>query len=57
MVEPVTIGSLVVGALVLAAEAVVKTSVGEAVKDAYSALKARISQSPAEKELSDFSWL
>jgi hypothetical protein len=41
--DPVTIGAIVVGALKLGAEAVVKSAVGEAVKDAYAALKDKIS--------------
>jgi hypothetical protein len=42
MSDPVTIGVLVASALAMAAEAVVKTGVGEVVKDAYHALKAKI---------------
>jgi hypothetical protein len=43
MVDPVTVGSLVAGALSMAAEAVLKGTVGEAVKDGYKALKERVS--------------
>jgi hypothetical protein len=43
MADPLTVGVVVVGALRLAAEAVVKTAVGEAVKDAYAALKSKLS--------------
>jgi hypothetical protein len=43
MPDPITVGVLVVAALRLGAEAVVKTAVGEAVKDAYAALKNKIS--------------
>jgi hypothetical protein len=43
MDNPVTIGSLVAGALSLAAEAVLKGAVGEAVKDGYKALKEKVS--------------
>jgi hypothetical protein len=39
MVEPVTIGALVVSALGMAGEAALKGSVGEAAKEAYQALK------------------
>ena len=43
MVDPVTVGSLVAGALSMAAEAGVKGAVGEAVKDGYKALKEKVS--------------
>ena len=43
MVDPVTVGSLVAGALSMAAEAVLKGAVGEAVKDGYKALKEKVS--------------
>ena len=43
MTDPVTVGSLAVGALSMAAEAVLKAAVGEAVKDAYKALKEKVS--------------
>lgn len=43
MVDAVTVGSLVAGALGMAAEAVVKGAVGEAVKDGYKALKEKVS--------------
>src|SRR5437763_13910877 len=43
MADPVTVGAVVAWALGLGAEAVVKSSVGEAVKDAYQALKAKVS--------------
>jgi hypothetical protein len=43
MVDPVTVGSLVAAALSMAAEAVVKGAAGEAVKDAYQALKEKVS--------------
>jgi hypothetical protein len=42
MVDPVTIGALAASALAMAAKEVVKTGVGEAVKDAYKKLKAKI---------------
>ena len=43
MVDPVTVGSLVAGALIMAAEALVKGAVGAAVKDGYKALKEKVS--------------
>jgi hypothetical protein len=43
MSDPVTIGVLAASALSMAAEAVVKSSVGEVVKDAYKALKEKVS--------------
>ncbi len=43
MVDPVTVGSLVAGALSMAAGAVLKGTVGEAVKDGYKALKEKVS--------------
>ena len=43
MVDPVTIGSLVAGALSMAAEAVWKGAAGEAAKDGYKALKEKVS--------------
>jgi hypothetical protein len=43
MVDPVTVGSLVASALSMAAEAVLKGAVGEAVKDGYKALKEKVS--------------
>jgi hypothetical protein len=42
MSDPVTIGSLAAQALALAATEILKTSVGEATKDALKALKARV---------------
>lgn len=49
MVDPVTVGSLVAGALSMAAEAVLKGAVGEAVKDGYKALKEKVSHwAPSE---------
>jgi hypothetical protein len=42
MSDPVTIGMLAASALAMAAEAVVKSSVGEVVKDAYKALKEKV---------------
>jgi len=42
MSDPVTIGVLTASALAMAAEAVVKIAVGEAVKDAYKALKDKV---------------
>jgi hypothetical protein len=42
MADPVTIGALAASALAIAAGEVVKTGVGEAVKDAYKNLKAKI---------------
>jgi hypothetical protein len=42
MGDPVTIGILAASALAMAAEAVVKSSVGEVVKDAYKALKDKV---------------
>src|SRR5271166_5786932 len=43
MSDPVTIGVLAASALAMAAEAVLKGAVGEAVKDAYKALKEKVS--------------
>jgi hypothetical protein len=43
MVDPVTVGGLVARALSIAAEEVLKGSVGEAVKDAYKTLKEKVS--------------
>jgi hypothetical protein len=40
--EPVTIGAAAAAVLGMAGEAIVKTAAGEAVKDAYKALKAKI---------------
>ena len=42
MSDPVTIGVLAASALAMAAEAMVKSSVGEVVKDAYKALKDKV---------------
>jgi len=42
MSDPVTVGGVVVTALTMAAETMVKTSVGEAAKDAYKALKTKV---------------
>jgi hypothetical protein len=42
MTDPVTIGTLAASALAIAAEAVVKSSVGEVVKDAYAKLKDKL---------------
>ncbi len=42
MVDPVTIGALAAQALAMAAQEVVKTSVGEAAKDAYKKLKEKV---------------
>jgi hypothetical protein len=42
MVDPVTVGSLVAGALGMTAEALLKGAVGEAVKDGYNALKEKV---------------
>jgi hypothetical protein len=39
MDDPVTVGSLVAGALSITAEAQLKGAVGEAVKDGYNALQ------------------
>lgn len=44
MSDPVTIGVVVGSVLAMAAEAVFKSGVGEATKDAYKALKERVSQ-------------
>jgi hypothetical protein len=44
MVDPVTVGSFVAGALALAAEAALKGAVGEGVKDAYKVLKEKVSR-------------
>jgi hypothetical protein len=44
MPDPVTIGGLAVLALSMTAEATLKGTVGEAVKDAYQALKGKIGQ-------------
>jgi len=43
MADPITVGVLVVEALRLAAEEVVKGTVGEVVKDAYKQLKSKLS--------------
>jgi hypothetical protein len=43
MTDPVTVGTLAATALAMAAEAVLKGAVGEAIKDAYKALKTKIS--------------
>lgn len=43
MADPVTIGALIAWALSLGGEAIVKGAVGEAVKDAYKALKTKVS--------------
>jgi hypothetical protein len=43
MPDPITIGALVATALSLAGEAIVKAGVTEPVKDAYQALKAKVS--------------
>jgi hypothetical protein len=42
MSDPVTIGTLAASVLAMAAEAVVKSGVGEVVKDAYKALKEKV---------------
>ena len=42
MADPVTIGALAAATLSMAAKEVVKTGVGEAVKDAYKNLKSKI---------------
>jgi hypothetical protein len=42
MSDPVTIGTLAASMLAMAAEAVVKSGVGEVVKDAYTALKEKL---------------
>jgi hypothetical protein len=44
MAEPITIGTLVASALGMAAEAALKSSVGEAAKEAYQALKGKITK-------------
>jgi hypothetical protein len=44
MVEPLTVGVLVASALAMAGEEAVKSSVSEAVKDAYKALKSRVAR-------------
>jgi len=44
MSDPVTNGVVVASVLAMAAEAVIKSGVGEVVKDAYKALKERVSQ-------------
>jgi len=44
MADPVTIGVLTASALAMAGEAALKGAVGEAVKDAYKALKSRVAQ-------------
>jgi tetratricopeptide (TPR) repeat protein len=44
MTDPITVGALVAWALGLGGEAIVKGAVGEAVKDAYQALKTRVSR-------------
>lgn len=42
--DPITVGTIVMSALGAAGEAVVRGTVGEAAKDAYQALKARVTQ-------------
>jgi len=42
MTDPVTIGAVVASALAMAAEALLKGAVGEAVKDAYKKLKEKV---------------
>jgi hypothetical protein len=49
--DPITVGVLVAGALSLGGEAV-KTAVGEVVKDAYKALKAKLAGWPQAMWLS-----
>ena|ERR1043166_2167329 len=44
MAEPITIGALVASALAMAGEAALKGTVGEAVKDAYKALKEHVAR-------------
>jgi hypothetical protein len=44
MPDPVTVGSLVAGALGMAADSALKGAVGEAVKDGYQALKEKVSR-------------
>ncbi len=44
MADPVTIGALTASALAMAGEAALKGAVGEAVKDAYKALKSRVAK-------------
>ncbi len=44
MTDPATMGALAASALAIGAEAVVKSGVGEAVKDAYKGLKDMISR-------------
>jgi hypothetical protein len=44
MTDPVTIGTLAASTLAMASDEAVKGSVGEAVKDAYKALKNKIAQ-------------
>lgn len=43
MADPITVGELVAWALSLGSEAIVKSAVGEAVKDGYKALKSKVS--------------
>jgi hypothetical protein len=43
MADPVTVGTLVAGTLGMGAEAVLKSAVGEAVKEGYKALKEKVS--------------
>lgn len=43
MGDPVTVGALVASALGTAATVVIKTGVAEAIKDAYQALKTKVS--------------
>lgn len=49
MVDPVTIGTLAANVLAMGAETALKAGVGEAVKDAYKALKARLSRHAPEE--------
>jgi hypothetical protein len=44
MADPATIGALAASALAMAGEAALKSAVGEAVKDAYKALKGRVAK-------------
>jgi hypothetical protein len=44
MVDPITVGTLAATALSMTAEAALKAGVGEAVKDAYNALKQKIAR-------------
>ena len=51
MFDPVTIGALAASALAIAAPEVVKSVVGQSVKDAYNALKDRCNRQPLDRQV------